>query len=446
MTYAIIMVTAVYYYIFIYYYRELLTARKNRHVFVTFALLLFIFTYLFLGRARGSWIVLPAVLLLAAITLKFSVNVTWIQAFYGGITSTLSVYSFRGTFTTIGAMTLADNSFFFLHTGNTYHAISLIAFPTTLLFFHVIRKTLLPDQKMKVLLQNQRQLQMMIFFELTALILLTIISEGRYLSPHTLWFNSVFLGACLFTIGMLIFFTFYSVRATECLEYEWTNKMLEKQYRLQLRHYKSYERYTESFRSFRHDYRSMLTTLKTLIRNGKNEEAYRFMDGMYTDMYEKMQVHKKYSNHVILDAMLQDLANICEENKIRFTCTSAIPGKPSLPLIDAVRVFSNLSNNAVEACLKTDEQDRFIKITGSNKDGWTTLQFKNSFDGQLTVKNELPATTKDDTDNHGLGLAIVKKIIESAGGFLIIDADKTKKVFLVRVHIPHTAKDLESDK
>jgi hypothetical protein len=32
-----------------------------------------------------------------------------------------------------------------------------------------------------------------------------------------------------------------------------------------------------------------------------------------------VQIHKRYSENVVLDAILQDLANICEENQIRLT-------------------------------------------------------------------------------------------------------------------------------
>lgn len=437
MIFVILSVTALYYFVFLHYYKSLFPPTTNLDLSIFLALFFLSFVYFLYYMSNIRWLLVPIVLIFMVAGIKLSTSMTWLQALYGGITSTVGAYSFRGVFTTVSYMVLVKNEIFFLHSGNTYYVISLLALPTALLFFQIMRKTVLPDQKLKSFLYNHRQLKMVILYELTSMILLTIISEGRFLSPHIAWFNSVFLIACLLTIGMLIYCTYHSIRATDYLEYKWHNNMLEKQYELQLRHYKSYVRYTESFRSFRHDYKSMLSTLKTLLSKGEHEEAYHFVDGMYYEMQDKMKVYKKYSNNVILDAMLQDLATICEENHIRFTFKTLVPRNTSLSMIDAVRIFSNLSNNAVEACLKTPERQRFININCSNKEGWSTLQIENSFDEQLILHDGMPVTTKKEKVNHGIGLSIVKDIVESKGGFMVLEADKKEHVFLARVHVPH---------
>lgn len=441
----VIAVTTIYYSVFLSYCISLFPPKRNHDFTIYFALFLLAIVYFFYYMSKIRWLIVPIVLILMMTCLKLSTGMTWLQALYGGITSTIGAYSFRGVFTTVSCMVLVKDENFFLHSGNTYYVISLSALPTALLFFQITRKTILPDRKMKNFLYNQRQLKMITLYELTSMILLLIISEGRFLSPHITWFNTVFLIACLLTIGMLVYCTYHSIRATDYLEYKWHSKMLEEQYALQLRHYKSYKRYTDSLRSFRHDYKAMLSTLKTLINNGEHEEAFHFLDGMYNDMQEKMKVHKKYSDNVILDAMLQDLANICEENHIRFTCHALVPRNSALSMIDAVRIFSNLSNNSVEACLKTPENQRFIKITCGNKDGWSTLQIVNSFDGQLILHDGMPATTKKEKLNHGIGLTIVKEIVESAGGFMVLEPDLQENLFLARVHIPHIPSDSPTD-
>lgn len=445
MIFVIIAVTTLYYCVLLYYYKSLFPPKRNPDLTIFLALFFLSIVYFFYYMSKIRWLIAPIVLILMMTGLKLSTGMNWLQALYGGITSTVGAYSFRGVFTTVSYMVLVKNENFFLHSSNTYNVIALLALPTALLFFQVNRNTILPDQKLKSFLGNQRQLKMVILYEMTSLILLMMISEGRFLSPHITWFNSVFLIACLLSIGMLVYCTYHSIRATDYLEYKWHNKMLEEQYALQIRHYKSYERYTESFRSFRHDYKSMLSTLKTLISNGKHEEAFHFLDGMYNDMQEKMKVHKKYSDNVILDAMLQDLANICEENQIRFTFKTFVPRNTSLSMIDAVRIFSNLSNNAVEACLKNPESQRFIKITCGNKDGWSTLQIVNSFDGQLILHDGMPLTTKKEKLNHGIGLSIVKEIVEAAGGFMVLNGNQKENVFLARVHVPHTSSDSSSE-
>ena len=213
-------------------------------------------------------------------------------------------------------------------------------------------------------------------------------------------------------------------------------EMLEEQYERQVRHYKSYQKYTESFRAFKHDYRSMMVVLKSLIRTNDNEKALLLIDDMFEEMQKKVVVHKKYSDSVILDAMLQDLSNICEENKIRLSSNVSLPRNTGLSTIDAVRIFSNFINNAVEACYKVPVSDRFIDIVSTNELKWVTLQVVNSYNGKSHVHNGKFLTTKPEKQCHGLGLRIVEQIAEGLGGFVIYEEDFKNKTFLVRIHIP----------
>ncbi|MEY8356391.1 GHKL domain-containing protein [Lachnospiraceae bacterium 54-53] len=382
------------------------------------------------------WLNLPVILLIMTAGLKLTTGMTFLQALYGGSTSLISAYCFRGIFAAASSLIITKRETDLLNATNGYYTIILIAFPTALIFLQIMRKAILPDCKLKNFLNNQRQLKIVIIYELTAIVNLFIINEGRFLSPHVLWYSGVAMGACLLTIGMLMALIYYSIRDTEFFEYQWRAKMMEEQYALQLRHYISYERYTESFRTFRHDFRSMMITLKTLIREGDNDKAFKFLDSMYNTMQEKVRMHKKYSDNIVLDAMLQDLANICEDNQIRFSFRASVPRNTDLTLINAVRIFSNLTSNAVEACFKTPVAERFMEITSSNEQGWATLQVVNSFNGELKIQNGKFLTTKEDKEYHGLGFAIIKEIIENMGGFIIYDADKESRTFLIRVHIP----------
>jgi len=235
---------------------------------------------------------------------------------------------------------------------------------------------------------------------------------------------------------MLIYAIYQSIQGTELMEYQWRAQMLEEQYERQWRHYKSYQKYTESFRGFKHDYQSMMTSLKLLIRENDNEKALELIDDMFNEMQKKVQIHKKYSDSVILDGMMQDLANICEEQGIRFSSNVAAPRDTKMTMLDMIRVFSNFTNNAVEACQKVPASERFIEINSANQQQWATLQVVNSYDGNICMKNGKLFTTKLEKQSHGLGLMIVKEIAENLGGFVIYETDSENKTFLIRIHIP----------
>lgn len=91
---------------------------------------------------------------------------------------------------------------------------------------------------------------------------------------------------------------------SELLEYELHTKRLQEQLDRQVSHYKSYKKFTESYRIFKHDYKDMMSTVKTLIKNKENEKAVNLLDEIHDTMQKNVQMHKTYSDNVLLDAIL----------------------------------------------------------------------------------------------------------------------------------------------
>ena len=374
--------------------------------------------------------------------IRFSTGMNWLQAFYGGGCSVLSAYCFRGIFTVISAL--------ILHHQDISSINSYLVLPPALLIFWCLRKTIFQDSKLKLFLYNYNMLKFVVIYEIAAVLNLTVMNSGLYIFSYDVWFSEnglsswgtwfviMGLGNCLLSIGMLIYAIYQSIQGTELIEYQWRAQMLEEQYERQMRHYKSYQKYTESFRAFKHDYQSMMASLKLLIRENDNEKALELIDDMFNEMQKKVQIHKRYSDSVVLDGMMQDLANICEEKGIRLSSNIAVPRDTKMTMLDMIRIFSNFTNNAVEACQKVPVPDRFIEIISTNRQQWATLQVANCYDGNIHMKNGQFLTTKMEKQNHGLGLLIVKEIAENLGGFVIYETDSENKTFLIRIHIPRT--------
>jgi two-component system sensor histidine kinase AgrC len=432
--YAAAVVILLYYTVFLFYCRGLVP-RQGGGLFRFFlSLAVLAGSYASLSAADLLWLRIPVLAAAMMTGMRIFTGMDWFQSVYCGGHCILSVYSFRGIFTALGSFIFRSRDF--LSDPNAYYSGTLFALPASLLLFWSLRATIFPDSKIRYLLKNPSQLKYVIAYELLAILNLMVIFSGRYLSPHGVWYMGVTLGACVLTIGMLIYAVYHALRSTELLEQKWRHQMLEEQLDRQLLHYKSYQKYTESFRSFQHDYRSMMASLKSLIRADENEQAVKLIDGLYDDMQKRVRIHKRYSDHLVLDAMLQDAANLCEEKKIRFSFQVSVPRNTGLSLPDAIRIFSNITSNAIEACEKLPSERRFIEITSRNDAQWSTLETVNSYDGNAPMENGKFVTTKPESQNHGLGLRIIADVVEGLGGFIMCDADSGRGVFRIRVHIP----------
>lgn len=434
-----------YYHVFLNYYHKLFPKKGSIRIRFTFTLVIAGTLYVLLDAQDIRWLRIPVIMSAMIAGLRFSTSMSWLQAIYGGGVSVLSCYCFRGLFCSIGAFVFQGYN---LSSDGAYYIVTAAALIFAYLFFRLTQKTVFPDDKLKRFINNSNQLKLVVAYEMMAAVNLTIINIGRdlspygiwytdaHLSPHGIWYLEVAIGSFMLTEGMLVYAVYESIQSTELLEYQWSSKTLEKQLELQVRHYKSYQKYTESFRKFKHDYKFMMISLKALIRDHNNEKAIQLIDTLYEDMQKGTIIHKKYSDHVILDAILQDIADICEEKNIRYSFNVFVPRNTQISMPDAIRIFSNIANNAVEACENVPISERFINIVSRNDIHWVTLEAVNSYDGKMFTEEGEWSTTKSDKEGHGLGINIVNEIVQDLGGFVIHHADTNNKIFSIRIHIP----------
>ncbi|RFZ77469.1 ATP-binding protein [Lacrimispora amygdalina] len=438
MIYAAMAAMLVYYFYFLLYYQKVFPPKKQRWVRDVLALLSVDVTYKLLEILDVRFLFIPVVLLAMAAGFRLSTSMNWLQALYGGGLCVMSAYCFRSILVSIVAFIQLDSNPGFIVDPATHITMTAVSVPIVMLFFIILRKTVFQASSFRRFINNSRQLKMIVTFEITAAINLTIINYARFSFSNVAWYIGIKLVGSLLTQSILAYMIYQSNQTIKLLEYKWRSQTLEEQYARQLRHYKSYQKYTETLRTFRHDYKFMTASLKTLLQQQETQQAIELLDSIDHTMQENLQDHKSYSNNTILDAVLQDYAGICEENGIHFSFQVLIPSSMELPVLDTVRVFSNIISNAVEACCKIPETERFIEITSTTANGWVNVQAVNSYNGAALEKNGKLLTTKSKKESHGLGLVSVNEVAERLGGFTLIDASAENKIFKISVCIPHS--------
>lgn len=431
-------VTVIIYDVFIlHYYKRLFPVKRGHWLYYTAVVALNVSAYLIADI--WNWHQIGVFLVIGSMMLAFKIlfHMNGLQILYSSIIIIFSFYSSRGIVVSIYAMLLSESINGVLQQEGYYYTILMLSVFTSILTNILIRNTILPDIKAKLLLSNNGQLRFAVIYLSFLLVYLLLINDGRFWESRHLWFAVLYLVSCFMSkVGLLLVLN-HSVRVIGLMEYEIHTRLLKEQLKRQLRHYKSYQKYTESFSAFKHDYKNMMASVKTLLKNHEIEKAIKLIEDIHETMQKSVLTHNAYSNNILLDAMLQDAANACEEQHIRFSAMVHIPEGTSLTDLDIVRVFTNVITNAIEACCKVEDiSKRFIEVKGNESKDWIYVEILNSYHGEIKFKNEELPTTKPNKEFHGIGLKIVNDIMEGLGGLVLIDIDRVKVIFTMKLHIP----------
>jgi len=174
------------------------------------------------------------------------------------------------------------------------------------------------------------------------------------------------------------------------------------------------EKNTE-LRRFRHDTKNLLIALRSLVSEGKNDQALEYIDKMQTGLDTAKIKMFETGNH-IADALLESKAKTAHRYGIKISIEGNIPNG-NIEDVDLVILLSNLLDNAIEASIQTDG-DKFIEIRSILKKNIWILNVKNPCDKEVIIKDNRIESTKDDNEAHGFGLANIERITSKYNGRL----------------------------
>ena len=170
-------------------------------------------------------------------------------------------------------------------------------------------------------------------------------------------------------------------------------------------------------RALKHDLRGHLAALKGLASSGEYEGLSGYIDKMDESIGQfnmALQTGSPVTDIIINDAQQQALqAGITLE--VDFHC----PGPGAYDAFDLGIILQNLLQNALEACGKVPEGQRFITLAGRKRGHFFLIEVENAAPCQVPFGPDgLPATTKGDATLHGIGLKSVRRAAEGYQGEL----------------------------
>ncbi len=297
----------------------------------------------------------------------------------------------------------------------------LLTYP---LIYRFIRRKLMPLLAMK----ETKVWNYIWIIPFTVLIIAVIF--GVEISKENLMDWRYYLTRCILGIS---FFSIYFI-LIKVMEETDKNATLHEHIRMtdrllgaQANHYKALTEHIESARMARHDLRHHILVLQTYLQHGQYEQLETYLKKYEVQLQTSEQ--PALSRHYIVDAILQHYKNVAAASEIALTLKADIPPALAVADFDVCIILGNVLENAIEACRRMTEGERFISLHIKQIGRMLVLTLDNSHDGivKASAASEALLSRKRSGDEEGVGLTSVRSIIAKYQG--VLELKYTAEIF-----------------
>ena len=206
--------------------------------------------------------------------------------------------------------------------------------------------------------------------------------------------------------------------------------MVKNNLEMQYKYYMNIKENQDKVRQLHHDMKNHIICMRKLNQNGYDNEKY------IESIDKKI---KSYENtfdtgNVLLDIILSEKKQICNNKNIKFFSSVNFTKCDFIESEDICSIFSNILDNAIEACMKINSNNKFIYIEGKIVEKFFIMKVENSKINKINIKNNKFMTDKDNKFSHGLGISSIKNSVKKYNGETVINY--TDDRFIIKILIP----------
>lgn len=185
------------------------------------------------------------------------------------------------------------------------------------------------------------------------------------------------------------------------------NKVLQSQY-------DNYRNYSESIDLINLKYHDLKHQIAGLRAEMSQEKREKWIDSMEKEL-QGFQPEIQTGNY-ILDRLLLSKLNICNKQKIKFTCVADGKQLSFMNVADICNIFGNALDNAIESMSLIEEEKRIIHMQVFAQKALLYISISNYCENEIKVKNGFPISRKVDKVNHGFGIKSINYIVNKYNG------------------------------
>lgn len=190
----------------------------------------------------------------------------------------------------------------------------------------------------------------------------------------------------------------------------------------------------DQVRAVKHEMAHHISALEALEAAGEYKRLKEYL----------VELHKKkeaipplyYCENYLVNAILSNCLSAASRAGIRVSCRASLPEELNLPDTELCILFSNLLDNASEACaLLPGDADRFIDVDIHMDGRLLSVLCRNAMK-ERRRSSGFPSTTKAFPEEHGFGLRAMESVVEKYEGALDISEDQNVFTVKLLLYIP----------
>ena len=189
-------------------------------------------------------------------------------------------------------------------------------------------------------------------------------------------------------------------------------RLMQQQEIMQLQMYRELNKKYDTAREIAHDINRHMTALEALVNADHNEQAKQYFSDL-SKAAERLNPVIKNQNPM-LAIILNTVSDRCEKENIRLKLNVEDFPLGFISDIDMTTIFSNLFDNAVDACMELSKSQRYISFVLKMQIGLIAVKMTNP----CADNNGSRRSTKE--KHMGIGLLNVKKAVDKYDGIFKI--------------------------
>jgi hypothetical protein len=238
----------------------------------------------------------------------------------------------------------------------------------------------------------------------------------KQIAPGSIW-NDLFL--LLFILSGFTALCLVIINAHEKARHKYNAEFAQGVISSGSSHYQKMNELYDMLGILRHDYKYHMKAIGDFVDSDDMDGIRKYLSEIQAQIPEDKL--RQYCANPVLNSLLGSYAERCEKLNIKFTVSLTMPDTISVPNYEFCIIFGNLLENAVEACAKLKGGGKIELVARTQEDSLFTVMVKNRYNGELSVTEGTPVSTKKD---GGFGLRSVRAVSDRYEGHMLTEWDR----------------------